>query len=264
MSLVASEQKIRISSPERVARLLEKVAQSRLPLLVRALSTPAIAVRGRAVQEAGVSRNQGFKIIDISDRGLKFLSENSAGGLMVEFALMSTKVEFFTSITELNTTGCTVSLPDCLMSIERRKNARFQVGGSSRAFLSMDSWLPDAEDIAAVPFFESSNELGPLILVGDISEGGVSLVTRFPSMCTVLGRSSIQETGKLYLPMANPIAFEAAIRWSKTVKDVLPDEKGVNRIIRLYRFGVQFVNPSAGLVNQIQMFIQKIGQAEAI
>jgi len=255
---------MRISSPERVARLLEKVAQSSLPLLVRALSSPTIAVKGRAIPVDGSIGDQGFKIGGISDRGLKFLSANSAGGLMVEFVLMSSKVEFYTTIATLSSLDCTVSLPNYLLSIERRKNARYQVAGNARAFMSFDTWEPDPEDMATVPFFESSSELGSLIPVGDVSLGGISLVTRFPSICKVFDRSPMEEIGQFYLPMSTPMPVEASIRWTKRVKEVLPDENGVNRIVRTFRFGVQFVNPSDDLLKSIQMFIQKLSQAEAI
>ena len=255
---------MRISSPERVARLLEQVAQSNLPLLVRALSLPAIAVKGRAIPIKGAIADHGFKIGSISDRGLKFLSENSSGGIMVEFVLMSSKVEFYTTIATLSEVECTVSLPNYLLSIERRKNARFQVAGNARAFMSIDSWEPDAEDLATVPFFESSSELGSLIPVGDVSLGGISLVSRFPSICKVFDRTPMEEIGQFYLPMSSPISIEGSIRWSKRVKEILPDDNGGNRVVRSYSFGVQFMNPSEELLKDIQVFIQKASQAEAI
>jgi len=255
---------MRISSPERVARLLEKVAQSNLPLLVRALSSPTIAVKGRAVPTLGAISEHGFKIGGISDRGLRFLAANSAGGLVVEFVLMSSKVEFYTTMATLSKVECVVSLPSYLLSIERRKNTRHQVAGNARAFLSIDSWEPDAEDMATVPFFESSSELSSLIPVGDVSLGGISIVTRFPSICNVFDRLPMEEIGKFYLPMMAPIPIEASIRWCKRVKEVIPEDKGANRVVRFFRFGVQFVNPSDDLLKNIQLFIQKVSQAEAI
>ena len=64
--------------------------------------------------------------------------------------------------------------------------------------------------------------------------------------------------------MSSPISIEGSIRWSKRVKEILPDDNGGNRVVRSYSFGVQFMNPSEELLKDIQVFIQKASQAEAI
>ena len=255
---------MRISSPEKVARVLEKVGASGLPLLIRALSSPSTAIKGRAIPVGGSIRESGFKIGNISEQGIRFLAANAAGGIQIEFVLMATKVVFFTSLSFLGRQDCVALLPSYLVSIERRKDTRFPVAGNARAFLSVNSWVPDAGDPATVPFFESTKNLASLLPVGDVSMGGISVVTRFPAACKMLDRGHAIEEVKFYLPLLPAFEVEASVRWCKRQKEAVQDVDGRARISRTYRFGIQFVNPTEELIRNLQLFIQQISQADAI
>lgn len=257
-------QSLKISSPEKVARLLEKAGETGLPLLIRALSNPRIAVKGRAKKSPGPVNLHGFKVCNISDRGYEYLAENANGGIQVEFVLSHAKVVFYSSISHFSQQDCTLSVPDSLISIERRKNARFQVAGSNRAFLTLSGWEPKSSDLGSPPFFGSCSNLTPLIPVGDVSLGGLSVVDRFPAVCSKLAVELENYEAKIHLPMINPISLKLSLRWHRKTKDVISDLEGKSRIIGAYRFGLQFLDPSEELLENIKSFIQLISQAEAI
>lgn len=261
---VQEEQQVKISSPEKVARLLDKVAESGLPLMIRSVASPTISVKGRAISNGGSVRDHGLMIGNISERGIKFLVENAQGGVQVEFVLMSSKVVFFTSISHFNRQDCIVNLPAFLTSIERRKDSRYFVAGNNRAFMGISSFYPEIKDTATHPFFESSKELCSLIPVGDVSMGGISLVSRFPAACKFLDRGHTLNEAEFHLPLSPPIIVDASVRWCKRLKETVVDTEGKSRVIRVYKFGIQFMQPTEELLRSIQGFIQKLSQADAI
>ena len=264
MGLPQEEQKLKISSRETVARLLEKAGQTGLPLIIRVLSVPNVAVKGRAkLTNGGIALN-GFKVANISDRGIDFLAKNGSGGIQIEFVLSSSKLMFHTSISHFSQSDCTFTTPSYLISIERRKNARFPIMGNLRAYMAMASSKPISLDLGAVPYFESSKDLAAILPLSDISLGGVALAYRFPSILTEFLSGKLSESAFLLLPMSRPIAMETSIRWSRKTTDIVTDVDGQTRMVGVYRFGLQFVNPSEELLKSLRGFIQMIAHADAI
>lgn len=258
------EQKLKIASPEKVSRLLEKAGQTGLPLLIRTISNPSVAVKGRAKSSLGPLNLHGFKVGNISDKGIEHLAKNAKGGVQLEFALSSMRVTFYSSISHFDRDDCTFTLPDFLLSIERRKNARFAVLGSQRAFISIPGWRPDATDPGLAPFFISSSELSALLPVADVSLGGLSISDKFPAICSLFGDVPLDKQIMLYLPMMKPLEVAVSIRWRRKTRDVVTELHGQSRLLNSYRYGVQFLRPSEELLNHMRGFIQMIAQAEAI
>lgn len=264
MTVASETQEMKISSPDKVARILEKVAASGIPLILRPLSAINVAIKGRAIPSSSPVLSHGISVGNISDKGMQVLAAQSDSMLQVEFVLTSAKVTFQTRLIQLNRQGCLLAAPTQLISIERRKNARFQATGNVRAFLSFDSWKPSGEDLLSPPFWESTKEIGLLLPVVDVAVGGVSLMSRFPGICQILDRGQAIESSLIHLPMMDSIPVEVSIRWCKRIRQPITDNDQIPRIQRLYKFGLQFVNPSRHLEKSIQIFIQRVSQAEAI
>ena len=257
-------EKMRISSPDKVARILDRVAESGIPLILRPLLCPGVAVKGRAIPSSGSGLTNGIRVGNISEKGVKFLAEQAGGIIQVEFVLTSAKVMFQSRLINLSRQDCTLAVPSQLVSIERRRNARYPVTSHARAYMSFESWAPLANDQASPPFWDSTKEIGSLVPVGDVAIGGVSLVTRFPGICRVLDRGQTIESGQIHLPMMGVFKLEAAIRWCKRLRESVTEDDGNSRTLRLYKFGIQFINQSPELEKNIQIFIQRISQADAI
>lgn len=264
MGLPQEERKLKISSRETVARLLEKAGQMGLPLIIRVLSVPNIAVKGRAkLTNGGIALN-GFRVTNISDRGIDFLAKNGSGDVQIEFVLSSSKLMFHTSISHFSQSDCSFTMPSYLISIERRKNARFPIMGNLPAYMAMASSKPISLDLGAAPFFESSKDLAAILPLSDISLGGLALAYRFPSIITEFSSGKRSESAFLLLPMSRPIAMETSIRWNRKTMDIVTDVDGQTRMVGVYRFGLQFVNPSEELLKSLRGFIQLIAHANAI
>jgi hypothetical protein len=258
------EQKLKISSPEKISRLLEKAGQSELPLLIRTLSDPKIAVRAQAKPSSRALDLEGFKVCSISARGLDHLVKKGKGGVQLEFPLSSLYMTFYSSISDLSVEECTFTIPNYIVSMERRKNTRFLVVGTHRAFVSIEGWEPSVDDSGVRPIFLASKETARLVSVGDISLSGLLLVERFPAICSVLDEIHSNHGATLYIPMMKPIAASVNVRWHRKTKEVITDLDGRSRFVTTYRYGVQFRDPTDELLSGIRGFIHMIAQAEAI
>ena len=247
-----------------MARLLEKVENSGLPLLLRSDKDPTIAVKGRAIANNGSTRMNGFAIGNISDRGIEFLSKHSNGAIQVEFILTSEKVKFSTMISHLGRQQCVVDLPRYLESFERRKNSRFDTMENERAFVSVDGMAFDPGSLLSPPTFISTRKLGEMIAVGDISSSGLGLVSRFPFVSNFWSCADQIHPASLYLPMTAAIPLQASIRWTKKVTESSEAADGQIRSVSSYKFGLQFINPSEILQKSIHVFIQRLSHADAI
>lgn len=256
--------KIKITSPGKVAELLAKVAASGCPLLIKALSMPDISVRGRAFPNDNLQSSTQLKIGNLSANGLTHLAKHSAGGVQVEFILAAIKIVFVTTLSSFTGLTCLVNYPKLLESVERRKEARIPAIGNSRAYLSLDSWTPDASDPSTVPFFESSKEFAPLIMIGDVSNGGLSVVSTFPAICRSLSVSDRIEGALFHLPMQHPIRVMISIRWAKKTVDIIKSEGDQDRSITSFKFGIQFEDASEEVKKSLKAFLATAALADAI
>ncbi len=264
MSPLELPKNMRITSPDKVAELLFKVAAAGSPLLIKAISMPEISVRGRALTNSTSGHSKAITIGSISVRGCEHLAKNISQGIQIEFVLASIKIVFVTTLIHFIDQSCVVNFPNMLESIERRKDARLPTLGNSRAYFSIDSWTPNPDDSATVPFFESTRDLLSLIPVGDVSAGGLSLVSRFPALCRILTSTGIITPALFHLPMHQPLKVTAAVRWTKKTTEILKDPGGRDRSIISYRFGVQLINQSDEISKQMRQFLASAAHAGAI
>ena len=232
--------------------------------MIRAISMPSLAVKGRAKPSPGPINSHGFKICNISQRGLEHLSQHGDGGVQIEFSLSNAKLMFYSTIAHFDVDHCTFSAPDYLLSIERRKSIRHPVVGSQRAFLSVCNWAPSVLDPGVAPFMESAAEMVSLVRVADISGGGLCIEERFPAICRVLDRPFEQYDVELHLPMMRPITTSVSLRWQRKSRNIVSELDGESRVVTSYRFGLQFMNPSVELIGAVKSFVGIISQAEAI
>ncbi len=245
-------------------RLISIVSQSGLPLIIRSVDAPGVALKARAMAIPDGEKFTGFKVGNISDRGMSHLMQFGTRPFMIEFILKSEKVQFQSNLEIINRQFCVFSLPSFIESLERRRNARYPVGDSLKAFLSFKRLETDPLDLASQPAFDSAWDMASMIPVSDISIGGVGVQFRFPVLKKIIDSAKPLESTTLWLPMMASSDVDVSIRWSRPVSESLVDEDGVSRVVKSVRLGIQFLNPSELQLNNIQIFIQRLSQADAI
>ena len=230
--------------------------------MVRVEGSSAVAVKGRATSLQVDSESPGLRISSISEKGVSHLG--SKARVQVEFIMMSTKVVFLSSVLKREQSSIIVSLPTTLLSIERRKNARYTCTEDLTAFLDLSVWKPDPDDPTAPPFFAHHRDLSSYLPIADVSFGGLCAVTRFPAVNSVLRRGMIDDRARLILPMQNPLEVGVEIRWVKRIKEHVKGHEESTAFMRFYRFGVEFVTQTDATRMAVRQFIQQVSQAGAI
>jgi hypothetical protein len=258
----ANESRLKISNPQRITRILRRICQASLQVMVRGSGASGIAVKGRAANIL-TDGTPCLRIANISDKGILHLS--TVERVQVEFVMMSTKVVFLASLVAREQNSILITLPTALVSIERRKNARYNCTEDLTAYLDLSLWKPHVEDVTAPPFYPQTRSISGFLQVGDLSFGGLCVVTRFPAVNTVLRRGLIDDRARLVLPMQDPLEVGIEIRWFKRIKEhVKSSDETAQNFMRTYRFGVEFTSQSDEVRVAIRQFIQQLSQAGAI
>lgn len=224
----------------------------------------AVSVKGRAatIMTYGPNNLPVMRISNVSERGIAHLV--AANKVQVEFVMMSTKVAFVAIVQAREQQSILVGIPQTLVSIERRKNARYNCTDELRSFINLSCWQPDADDLTAPPFYPHCKNIAGYIPITDLSFGGFCATTRFPSSSLTVRRGLIDDKAQLVLPMIGNFNVGVEIRWIKRIKEHHKDSEGKETFKRYFKFGVEFVGQSDELKLSIRQFITKLSQAGAI
>jgi len=136
---------------------------------------------------------------------------------------------------------------------------------SMMASVRLSLWHPTTQDLCSPPVFHHFSDIAGLLQVGDISPGGLSCYTRFPSVIHALDRGVIDKNTELVLPMTLPMNMKLEVRWIKKTKELVDTTaQGANVYERYFKFGCQFIDPSTDQIERIKIFMSQITQAVAI
>ena len=243
-------------------RIMRRACEAGLQVLLRTKDQPGVAVRARAMRTlSGASMPTSFRVSGISLQGIHHLQGSDS--VSVEFVGLSTQIAFTAKILAMSDGSLTVAMPAALRSIERRKNFRVATSASQAAFVTLSLWHADEKDAASPPVFPHLAKVASQLRVADISETGVCLLTRFPSVMNTITQGTIDDGAKLRLPMIAPKPFAFEVRWIKRIKETVVI-KGEPLDQRLLRVGAQFVDPSEDIIVSIRQFMHQISVADAI
>ena len=256
------ESQLKSANSERISRILRRICQASLQVIIRIGATSPIAIKGRAVSLISEGNARGMRISNISDKGMDHLLRQSE--INVEFIMMATKVMFTAKILLREQNSIVVTIPEELISIERRKNARYFTTPDLSAFLTFSLFRPSFDDVTAAPFFIHYRDVGSLVMLSDLSLGGVCAVTRFPALNAVLRRGMIDDGATLHLPMQAPVPLAIEVRWFKKIREHIKSPDGALRSQRTYKFGLEFKGQNEAVQVSIRQFLQQLSQAGAI
>lgn len=258
---------IKIVGEDRILRILQKVAQANLQVYMRWPKDPSTAVKGVFGEIIKISKPHGqfeytIKIRDISVKGNRFLS--SKDQIQIEFVLMSTKIVFASRVVSRDASSIITVMPKQLLSIERRKNSRYKSIPNFMAFMKLAIHRVDLHDSTASPFFSPYQDLAGALRVDDVSLGGISVSTNFPSILRVAKRGVMDEHSVLTLPLQKSIACSIEIRWLKKITEQLRDHEGKIRETQIFKLGLQFTASNQELEDKLKVYISQLTKAEAI
>lgn len=257
-----TDNRIKIATPDRVLRIMQRICEANLPLMIRGEGDSSVGVKGRAAEIFLFQQGPLFRMDSISERGMQHLASSTK--FQVEFVLSETQILFVASVVSRDSSSVILRLPKSLVSIERRKKARYVCSPSMRAFVSLSLWQPSSDDPLTPPFYAHHAALGGYLNLADLSMGGMCFFTRFPALGQSLKRGQIDHHARLYFPMLPPVEAKMEIRWVKRIKEHSKNADMDDFFHRFYRFGGEFIEPSEPLNFALRQFIQQLSQEGAL
>jgi len=258
---------VKITNESRIARILEKVIQAHMQVFLRWPKDPSVAVKGKLspiteVNEQSRLKGVGIRISEISEKGARYLATKEI--IQVEFVMMSSKIVFASKIIFREKEFLVVDVPQTLVCIERRKNARYKATSGLVGFLKMEQHKPGRDDFTAMPYFSFFQGVAGALKVEDVSLGGISVGTHFPSVLPYATRGTKDEGAILTLPLQKPVLCPIEIRWIKKITAHEGDGADSSLKTLSIKLGFQFTSVSPELENAIRIYIMQVSQSEAI
>ena len=258
---------IKIVGQDRILRILKKVAQANMQVYLRWPKDPSTAVKGILSEVIKINKPLGqfeytIKVADISVKGNRFLS--SKDQIQIEFVLMSTKIVFASRVISRDSSAIIFGMPKQLLSIERRKDSRYKSIPNFMSYMKLGIHQADAQDATASPVFSPYQKLAGILTIDDVSLGGISVSTNFPSILRVAKRGVMDENAVLTLPLQRPIACSIEIRWLKKSTEQIRDSEGKIRETLIIKMGLKFTASNQELEDKLKVYISQLTKAVAI
>lgn len=251
-----------ITSPQRIVRILQRVCQATLTVLIRLPAQPTVAVKGKASFLDMDADPPQLHITDVSEKGLQYLAGQRR--IQVEFAMVSAKVVFTTDLIAMTQGKLIVSIPRSISNIERRQNIRHAIPPDLPAFFVPSIWKPTFRNDAEPAHFAYQRDLVHYIRLADISQTGFCGTMRFPAALAHLAEGAMDRRAQLVLPLETPHPIEIEVRWTKRLRTGEQRADGKTLSARSYRFGAAFVSPSEEFNIAMKQYLQRIAQLNAI
>lgn len=252
----------KISNPESVARLVAKMCDGSMQVLMRHRDSGNVTIRGAFHKLGKFRQNNAILLNKMSEAGLSKLDIGMP--IKIEVLGMASQLTFQTLVIEKMPSGIVCAMPRSLISTERRTNARFRTTNDLTAFMSFSFWKAQQQDLASQPYFSAYGGIAHWISVADISAGGVCLVTRFPAFLNASEGLSETFDCALHIPMAIPLKMTGVIRWRRKIRNRVELEGGGERFQLEYRIGLEFAVVGEEEQQKIRQYMRQLTVAEAI
>lgn len=251
----------KIVNPERIHRLFLKMCEGGMNGIIRPESQQNLGIRTSFHMVETSFREPVIFMTDISDKGLQVLNDGIT--VQIEVVGMPTRVMFRTKIVKKVPGGIVINMPSSLVSIERRRNARYRIVPRYMGYLQFSDWEAEKDDVAAPPVFEQRESLASWCPLSDLSIGGACVRTQFPSVLGIVQPNAADLHAKLILPMVKPIGVEVTFRWQKRIRNRIRvnDEE---RYRLDFLFGVEFSNLDEAAFLKIRQFLRQLSLADAV
>lgn len=256
-------------NPHRVERILSKICLAKLPLYLRLPNDAKVMIRARSelltrVPARGddIPSYVAMTISGISSSGIQVLKETDT--IKVEFILRETKVYFISPVLSVGLNAATILLPEKLVSIERRKNVRYNTNEKAMGFLRSSLVSFNRNDLTVPPTFSIYKKLDGLLPLSDISAKGFCISTEFPFL-TGIEKDMVDKKATLLFPMQKPIEVTFIVRWVKKLTDHIEIDSKRRESVTTYLYGCEFLGThDLELELGINRFIEDINQSQAI
>lgn len=277
----AREKAIAFSRAEQLVEIFSEAHRLKLQVLIRTSATGK-AIRG--VVEGFDPRDKTLRVGSISPAGDQLLRGHDL--VKIEFILLSKKLVFVSPVRARVAGKILLGLPDKIVAIERRVNARFRVPATHAAFIDFPERMIDFGrfDAPFVPMFMREEQYAhPRLRIDDVSLGGVACFTRYGAVAEPFRAEEQYVNANLHFPGHAPILVPMAIRWTKRTTSALAPGRfeQLQRVLAtrfrpsmspedadmretFFRMGLQFHEVPKELDTALRHFIRLVQAAESV
>jgi hypothetical protein len=278
---VQKEKAIAFSRPEQLSQIFTEAHRLKLQVLIKTSSTGK-AIRGTI--EGFDPRDKSIRLGGVSPAGDQLLRGHDL--VKIEFILLSKKLVFVSTVRARVPGKLLIGIPDKIVAIERRINARFRVPVSHAAFVDFPERSLDTTrfDCPFVPPFMRVDQMEhPRFRIDDVSLGGVACFTRYGGVAEPFRAEEEFVTANLCFPGQAPLIVPVSVRWTKKTTAALAPgrfeqlQRVVNARFRpmlssedgemresFYRIGLQFHEVPKELDTALRHFIRMVQAAESV
>ena len=158
-----------------------------------------------------------------------------------------------------------VSIPASIAVEERRISARYPTSLQQCAYISVNEFAYDAENILHPPVFAIHQKFSSWLMIRNISQTGVLLETTFPAVWSQISSDKKLFEAKLILAGNPQLDLCCQTKWFKRVREVVEDgEHADSRNQHKYQVGCAFMDPSEKLQVSLVGFINQLSVSVAI
>lgn len=254
------QQPKKITTPERVGRIMAKLGQAKVHVLVRTMSGKAVTIKAVLAKTVSSDANKHYIVLSgISPAGAKALVVGTAVG--IDVIGLKHRLYFETVVTTNKEAFVAAPMPAAIIMVERRGAERHPVRADSMCFVGLKHLEAlDQDDHIIMPFFPPYCGLAMRLPVADISPNGLCFKTRFED---TMKWQQLDPKGLgilVHLPRQAPVETKARVCWQRITKT--PNAEG--RVIPYLLVGLQFGQLEDHELVKIKRYIRDMTIKEAI
>lgn len=254
------QQAKKITTPERVQRIMAKLSQAKVHVLIRTTGSKPATIKSVLAKAVSVKGKQPYIVFaGISAAGAKILQLGTT--IAVDVIGLKHRLYFETKISTSKDNIFAAAMPPAIIMVERRGAERHTVRSDSMCFIGLQPLLTiNQDDHIIMPFFPPYGELAMRFPVADISTGGLCIKTRFEDTMKWLKAESEDVDIALHIPRQAPIVIGARVCWNRTIKQQNEEDRSITYLL----VGIQFGKLEDKDLIKVKRYIRDMAIKEAI
>lgn len=254
------QQPKKITTPDRVGRIIAKLGQAKVHVLIRTMSSKAVTIKAVLAKTVTSDTQKQYIVLSgISPAGSRALQTGTRIG--VDVIGLKHRLYFESKVSTNKPEFVAAPMPTAIIMVERRGAERHPVRADSMCFVALGHLQAlEQDDHIIMPFFPPYSRLAMRLPVADISPNGLCFKTRFED---TMKWQQLDPAGldiNIHLPRQAPVQTKARVCWQRITKT--PNADG--RVIPYLLVGLQFGQLEDHDLVKIKRYIRDMTIKEAI
>ncbi len=251
-----------IRDPVKIARIMKKISDASIPVVIRIEGVKPISIRARASSGKLEIDRPHLVLEQLSWRADQILAKYNE--IRVDLIGMAASVHFFTSILSRSEGHLVIAHPTKIESVERRANRRALITATSpQCYLVFAFEGYSQNSPVATPVMNHCSYLAQYVRAADISVSGACLHLRFPEIVNFLRPGTFCEKAELRLPLQPSFPISLKVCWVRKIRERAVDGQE-DHMTREFRIGVEFQKVEPTLKSALANYMRRIEVGDVV